>query len=125
MCILRFILLECIDYYCKDSFAGCSQCLFSASPVPAFEGTAVFGVVIEFSHAILKDVSDLTLLQERQGQLILSVHEGLAETERVVSQIHWVRCSRGEWRGVVCEITCVFSLSGSSSQLYGSGTLQP
>lgn len=58
------------------------------SPVPAFEGAAVFGVVIEFSHTVLKDVSDLTLLQERQGQLILSVHKCLTDTKTSHIQSH-------------------------------------
>lgn len=57
------------------------------SPVATFKGAAVFGIVVEFSHALLKDVSDLTLLQKRLSQLILSIHKCLTDTQSHSSQI--------------------------------------
>lgn len=55
---------------------------YVASPAPPLEGTAVLGVVIQLSHALLEKVSHLTALQIRQRQLVLSADKGLVREDK-------------------------------------------
>lgn len=67
-------------------------CRRTPSPVPPFEGAAVFGVIIELGHALFKTLPDWTLLQEGQRQLVLLVHKRLRGRERCGNSAMLIGC---------------------------------
>lgn len=62
-----------------------------ASPVTPFEGAAVFRVIIELGHARFKSLSDWTVLQEGQRQLVLRVHKRLRGREWCINSAVLIR----------------------------------
>ena len=60
---------------------------FPYSPAPSFEWAAVFGVVVQLSHALLEQVSHLTAFQKGQSQLVLGIDKRLEQRIYIIALI--------------------------------------
>lgn len=93
----------CAMHYNVKCFKNVMLCLFW--PLPSLVRTAVFGVVVEFSEALVEALFDDTLFQEWHGQLILLLHKHL--------QGGWeTRCHTHTRILFICKFFCTFLCSG-------------